>query len=311
MEKNLGVEEKYPVAIFELIKPSKNGANFVREDTIGTSNPVVLDQPKNRVIMNTSVVRQKSPTDKDVFINVDTRYIYNQEEIFRAKQEAAGMRSNEKTDKIRFINGLLTVPKDGAFVGLYNFMTKHAQNESNEDAPKNKDGEFIFQPIFREVKPVKQANDANLNDFLVAEAVGYIRALVRKKGEMFGYDEERINALCAQFNVTAETIEQSTTALIAFAKVNPKRFLDDAKKTEQVINIEVQHALKLGLISIEGDAAVYVEEKEKIKSFTAGMKDSKKVNALVNYFSTVDGKEPYQLFKARLVAKKDVETSKN
>jgi hypothetical protein len=272
---------------------------------------VVLDQPKNRVIMNTSIVREKSKTEKDTFVNVDIRYIYNQEEIYKQRQEAANMRTNDKADKIIFKNGLLTVPKDGAFVGLYKFMMSHAQNETNENAPRDKNGDLILQPIFRQVKPQKEANDSNVTDFLVAEAIGYIRQLVRKKGDNYVYDEERIDALCAQFNVNAESPEQKTTALIAFAKSRPARFLEDAKKTEQVISIEINHALKLKLISIEGDAAIYVEEKEKIKSFTAGAKDTKKISDLVTYFSIVDGKQPYQLFKARLEAKKTAETSKN
>lgn len=309
---NTAVKSKYPVAVFELIPASKNGANFVREDTVGTENPIVLNQPKNRVIMSESVIKVASTTEKGVFVNVLTRYIYNQEIILKSQQEKLGILPNPKTDKIIFVNGLITVPKDGAFVGLYNLLKTHAQNLTNPDRPVNGDGDPLFQPIFREIKPVEDAHQTNFDEFLVVEAVGYIKTLVTEKAGKYFYNEERIDALATLFNVYGESPEQKTTALIAFAKADPQKFLTDAKANEQTLNIEIQHALKLKVIVFEGNTALYVGKNQKIKTFAGKpMSEVKKVAALANYFSVVDGKEAYELFKAELASAKDANTKQN
>jgi hypothetical protein len=301
---NTATKPKYPVAQFELIPASKNGANFVREDTIGTPNPVVIIHPKNRVIQNTSVIKEESKTEKDVFVNVPTRYVYGQQIIRVDKQAESNIQPNPKTDSIVFINGLLTVPKDGPFVGLYNFMTTHAQNDSNPDKIES------LKPVFREIKLAEDAHKNNFTDFQVVEAVGYIKALVPEVNGKFVYNEERIEALATLFNVYAETMEQKTTALIAIAKTNPQNFLSKAKANEQTVLIEVQHGLKLGVISFEGNTAIYAEKKTKIKEFPGVKSDDKKNEALANYFSTIDGKEAYALYKAELTAAKEANLSK-
>lgn len=300
---NTATASKYPVAIFELIPQARSGAGFVREDTIGTKEPVNLIHPKNRVIQNESVKRVPSETDKDVYINVPTRYVYNCPIILKSAQSAAGIQPNPRTDKIIFINGLLTVPKDGAFVGLYDFMKQHGQNESNEAKVDT------LQPIFREIKPAEDAHESNFNDFVIVEAIGYIKALVTEKAGKYIYNEERIEALCHLFNVYAETPEQKTTALIAYAKTNPKGFLSQAKANEQTVLIEVQHGLRLKVISFEGNTAVYVGKNVKIKELTGAKSEEAKITALANYFSSIDGKEAYELYRAELAAAKQANVS--
>lgn len=301
---NTSKASKYPVAIFELLPASKNGSGFVREDTVGTADPIRILHPKNRVIQNVSVKKVESETEKGVFINVPTRYIYGQEVILQKKQDEQNIQPNPKTDKVVFINGLLTVPKDGAFVGLYNFMKEHAQNITNEGRIES------LQPIFREIKPSEDAHKDNFTDFLIVEAIGYIKALVTEKAGKFVYNEERIEALCPLFNVYAETIEQKTTALIAIAKADPQGFLNKAKANEQTVLIEVQHGLLLKVIGFEGNTAVYIDKKAKIKEFPGLKDDEARKTALANYFSTIDGKDAYDLFKVELSAAKTANTQK-
>lgn len=301
---NTSVVSKYPVAIFELIPASSNGANFVREDTINTPNPVVLVHPKNRVIQNESVKREPSKKDKKIFINVPTRYIYNQEIILKDDQDAQNIKPNPKTDKIVFINGLLTVPKDGGFVGLYNFMKEHAQNLSNPDRVET------LSPVFREIKPAEDAHEDNFNDFLIVEAVGYIKALVTEQNGKYVYNEERIDAICPLFNVYAESPEQKVTALIAIAKTEPKSFLEKAKASEQTIAIEINHGIMLKVISIEKNTVVYADQAKKIKEFPGCKDDDAVKTALASYFGSIGGKEAYELFKAELQAAKSANTAK-
>ncbi len=288
----MNTQSKYPVAMFELIPAAgQNGSGFVREDTVNSKNPITIIHPKNRVIQNESIVRQKSG---DVYINVPTRYVYNQPIILVKDQEAANIKPNFRTDKILFVNGLLTVPKDGAFVGLYEFMTKHAQNLSNPDRVTT------LKPLFVEIKPSEDAHEENFTDFLITEAVSYLKQFVTEDKGKYSYNDARIDAICPLFNVYAESSEQKISALIAVAKKTPKIFLETVKKNEQTAEIEIQHGVKLNVLSFEGNTAfgMYSGQPEKIKSFVGNVKDKEK--ALANYFMSDEGKEAYGIFKAEL-----------
>ncbi len=300
-------KSKYPVAIFELL-PKGSGSGFIREDTVRSATPIEIIHPKNRVVINRSVVRKESVDGKGnkVFVNVPTRYIYGSQLIYEKDQKLEGLMPNPKVDRIEFKNGLLTVPKDGATVGLYEFMTSHAQNVSNE----GRKGLEHLEPIFKEIKPAENAQELNMNEFLMAEAVTYVRSLMTEKGNKgYIFAEERIDALCNLFNVQSETYEQKVSSLLYYAKTNPKHFLIEAKKSEQIAVIEVQHGLKLKVIVFEGNTCLYVNRQEKIKTFAGNLSDEKKINALANFFKSVDGAQSYEIFKAELGAAKEAALS--
>jgi hypothetical protein len=292
-------ESKYPVAIFELIPRNRNGSGFVREDTMKSDNPIRIIHPRNRVIINRSVVRVPSKKDPKTMIEETTRFIYGQEEIFVKNQEEMKIHPNPNRDKITFINGFLTVPKDGAFVGLYEWFMTHAQNETNPNRIKR------LKPLFREIKPEKQAHDKNVPDFQVAKAMGLITKLVKEKNGSYEYDEEGINVIAAEFGVQADSPAQQVAALIAIAKATPVSFLEVAEKGVQTVSIEIKHALQLRLIQIEGNVIAY-NDGTKIKEFSnAQNTEAKKLSALGSYFQKVDGKEAYELFKQKLAAAKE------
>lgn len=285
---------KYPIAIFELIQKG-SGSGFIRDDTKNSANPVEIIHPKNRALINRSIIREKKD---DAYINVRTRYIYGSDIIYEADQKKMGIEPNPKRDRVEFKNGLLTVPKDGGTVGLYKWMMSHAQNASNEARPEH------LEAIFREIKPAEDAKQVNLNEFEVAEAVLYIKALVTQQGKIYVFQEERINALCNQFGIYAESPDAQVQSLIFFAKQQPGYFLKEAKKSEQVVLIQVHHALKLKVIQFADNTAMYVKKNEKIKSFPGNLSEEKKASALATYFQTVDGKAAYELFAAELAAAK-------
>lgn len=301
MKKETKIDKKYPVAIFELIPLSRTGSGFVREDTreLPDDQKVRIIHPKNRVIMSTSIERVESKEEPGTFINKPTRYIYNQQVTDFEKQVSANMTTSVR-DKIVFINGFLTVPKDGAFVGLYKFMMEHAQNATNPNRVES------LQVIFRQIKPSAEAHDKNILDLKIGQAMGIIMKLVKEKGGSFEYDEERIDALCIPFGVVAESPSQQAQALIAIAKTRPVEFLEFAKKSEQTISIEIKHALQLKLIKIEGTGIFYTEGEEKIKAFSnAQNTDEKKLAGLASYYQKEEGKEAYDLFKEKLAAAKE------
>jgi len=299
---------KYDVLILELIPESRIGSGFEREDTLNLpeDQKVRIIHPRNRVILNTSVIKQESTENPGVMVNVVTRSIYGQQEIIKTNQEKANMTTSNR-DKIVFINGFRMVPNDGAFVGEYKWAKSHAQNESNPDRPLNAAGNPLLQPVFREVRPEKTAHDKNLYDLQLAQALGIInKELVTVKGEGYEYKEEAIDAIAANFSISADTPAQKVSALIAFAKAKPGEFIALAKKSEQTVNIELKHAVQLKLITIDGNVIKYTEgENPVIKTYTnAQNTDDKKLAALGNYFQKVEGKEAYDLFKQRLEAAK-------
>lgn len=297
-------KKNFDVLILELIPLSNEGSGFVREDTaeLPPDEQIRIIHPKNRVILNTSVISVPSEKTKGTFVNKVTRVIYNQEEIMKDVQDDAKM-STSIRDKIVFINGFRVVPNDGAFVGEYKWAKSHAQNVDNPNRPMKADGSALLQPIFREVKPEKKAHDKNVYDLLLSQALGFInKELVSQVKDGFEYKEEAIDAVAANFGIQGDTPAQKVSALIAFAKAKPETFLELAKNSEQTVSIEIKHALQLKLIKFEDGAAFYTEgENPKIKTFSNVQNtDDKKASALGSYFQKTEGKEAYELFKARL-----------
>lgn len=299
---------KFDVVILELIPFSQAGSGFVREDTVELpkEQQIRIMHPKNRVIMNTSVIRVESEKTPGTFVNVVTRAMYNQEEIIKDKQDEAKMTVSVR-DKIVFVNGFRTVPNDGAFVGEYKWLKNHAQNESNPNRPTKADGSPLLQPVFREVRAEKKAHDENIYDLQLAQALGFInKELVKQKGSDYEYNEDAIDTVAANFGIQGDSAAQKVSALIAFAKATPDTFLELAKNSEQTVSIEIKHAIQLKLIKIEEGAIFYTEgENPLIKKFTnLQNSDQKKLEALGSYFQKQEGKEAYELFKEKLDAAK-------
>jgi len=299
---------KYDILILELIPLNREGSGFVREDTVELPEDqrIRIIHPKHRVIMNTSMIQQPSPDDEKVMINVVTRYIYGQQEIIKTKQEEAKM-STSLRDKIVFVHGFLIVPNNGAYVGQYNWAKKHAQNASNPDRPLNAEGNPLLPPVFKEVKPAKKADDKNIIDLKVAQAMGFINSkLVKAKGDGYEYNEVEIDRVIPNFGIAADLDPAlKVSALIAFAKAKPDVFMKLVKEVDQAIGIEIKHAIELKVIAIEGDSVVYPETSEVIRKFSNVQNTpEKKLAALGNFYQRPEGKEAYELFKARLDAAK-------
>lgn len=300
-------DKKIEVAIFELIPMSKVGSGFVREDTrdLPADQQIRLLHPKNRVIMNTSVIKVESKDSPGVMVNVVTRAIYGQEEIIKDNQDKANMVTSIR-DKVVFINGLRIIPNDGAFAGQFKWAKTHAQNESNPDRPVDAHGNPTLPAVFREVRAEKTAHDKNVYDLQMGQAMGIILKLAKPKGDGYEYQDDAINSLCAIFGVQNDTPAQGVAALMALAKAKPLTFIELAKTGQQTVSVEIKHALQLGVIKIEGPAIIYTEgENPMIKKFAnTANTEEKKLTGLGNYFLKEEGKEAYELFKARLEAAK-------
>jgi hypothetical protein len=292
-------DKKPEIAIFELIKPSST-SGFIRKGTERDAVPDEIKYPKWRGIVNRSVMYEYSEEHK-AEIPVKTRYISGVPIIKEEDQVKRGFIPNYKEDLIGFINGYMTVTNYGSHVGLYSFMMNHARNESNPNRPKDQK----FKPLFRQLKLDEKAKETFNLDFAIGEALMYVKGLTSKQGSEYVFAEERIDLLCRELGVAAEHYSEKITALNAFAKTMPIQFLDKAKKSEQTVLVEIEHAIKLKVIAFEGNTAMYVKNPEKIKAFTGNMGEEKKMTALGAWFKSVDGKDAYEKFKVELQAAVD------
>lgn len=291
----------YEIAIYQLI-PKSSG--FIKEGTAGTANPEEIKFPKNRRIQNKSVRYVK---DAEGITQAEKiRYLNGVNIIEEETQKAKNYLPNPHDDVIDFKNGLFSVSNFGSTVGLFKFMREHAANGSNPNRP----ADDRFEVIFTELKPSEEATKSSDHDFLIAETLIYLKNLRVEKGGEYIYQEDRIGLLATEFGVHGDSAAIKLTALVEIAKMNPLKFLDIAKKSEQVALIEVNHALDLKVISFDGNTAMYVDKNEKIKSFTGNLSDDKKRVQLANWFKTVDGEEAYKVFKVELEAARDAKISK-
>lgn len=294
---------KFPVAIFELLPTGRSG--FIREDTLHErkEDQIEIRFPKKRWINRASVVLQRDET-LDADVEVPIRWVKNSP--YYLEKDILSRNLKITFDRPEFVNGLLTVGRTGNTVGLYDFLKNHAQNATNAKRVSR------LKALFKEIIPSAKSKKFNGDEFDIAEAVTYLRQFVKKTATGFEYQEERIDALCTEFNAYADEYDTKMELLLKIAKEMPLDFLDKAKKTEQMAVIHVNHGITMKVITFEGNTAMYLDGTKKIKSFAGNLPTlDKKVTQLANFFQTADGKAQYEEFLEKLKAAKDADVNNN
>ena len=88
---------------------------------------------------------------------------------------------------------------------------------------------------------------------------------------------------------------------MAFARRDPKDFLDKALKFEQTIITEITFGLELNVIRFEGNTAIYCNKDSVIADLGRGnLKQETKINKLADLFGTPEYKAAYEEFKIEL-----------
>lgn len=306
---DMELEEKPPVIFIELCDQQDSG--FIQEDTQGLPTQIQLRAPTVRFIPTEGRrrgVKIDEKTGKKIYYNERIRHIKNEPLISYEEQRKLNIEPSpeKREDLIPIEKGYATIVREGASVGLFDYLMEVFYNESNPHrSPK-------ATKIFRVLEIDKQAEEINEQEMIAADAVSYIGTLYEKLGtNQYKYKENKIDAICEMFAIVAETMPTKTYAILQFAKKFPKEFLLKVTKLEQTTITEVLHGLELGVIKIEGNMVQYAHKDKIIKSLgTQPMARDRQIEALADYFRTPDGNAAYTEYRAELEAAKE-NTSKN
>lgn len=275
----------------------RRDSGFIRDQTEGTPFEERLNCPSKLNIPNISF--RKASDGKS---NERIRYILGENEISLQRQKELQIEPNPspKTDKIVIENGTMTVANEGSTMGLYAFLNDCFWNATN---PKRSDK---ATPLFKVIDLNKIEEQNNEQDMLEMEASAFVYALQIKKGDVWVYQEQRIDSLCTLFNVFAERYPSKINALVGLARLSPREFLEKVKIFEQTAATMVAHALQLNVIKFEGNTAMYLIKDKIIKNLGAGtMKQDEKIEQLSQFLRSSDGNELYHELTA------EVENAKN
>lgn len=305
------MEDKVPVMFIELSDMRDSG--FIKDGTENTPHEEKLRSPLRRYIPNIGYRKGeklvKDPkTGKEVLTkyNEQIRFIRNETEISVRVQKELGIEpAGKKEDRIVIERGYATVAREGSDIGLYDYLKDAFYNETNPDRSEK------ATALYRIVEKDKQAEFSNEGDFIVMDALAYIKTLRTVTGEkdgkkLYRYNEEKINGLCELLAIFAETNATKVQAIIFNARNQPEWFMSKVTKWEQTTETEVTHALKLNVIRFNKNVAEYVTKEKIIKLMgSENLKHDDKISRLSDWLRTSDGHEAYMELKAELEAAKE------
>jgi hypothetical protein len=295
------IDEKPPMVFIELVDQGNSG--FIQDDTIGTPTPMQLRAPGIRFIPNEGYRRGKkvdviNGKEKEVSFNEKIRYIKNEVIISLAEQRRLGIEPSPlaREDKIPIEKGYATIVREGATIGLYDFIVEAYYNESNPHRSEK------ATAIYRVLKLDERAEQINEDELIAADAIKYVGTLYNKVGKnQYQYNEERINGICEFLGIFAETNATRIQALMSLAKQRPAWFVEKVTKFEQTTITEVTHALELNVIRFNGNIAEYVSKEKILKNLGAGKHShDQKIGKVADYLRTAEGHEAYMELKAEI-----------
>jgi hypothetical protein len=297
-------KEKAPVMFVQLCDQRDSG--WVMDGTGGTKNEVRITSPSAEFIPNKGfrLVKQVNPeTQKEEWVNEPIRFIKNQHIISFHEQRQKGIEPSKTKleDKIIIKGGNFSVTREGAFIGLYDYLQQVFYNESNPNRPQS------AKAIYKVIELGKIEEVFNESEVAYADSIQFISTLYSKQGDKkFIYNEDRINSLCQIFMIFAETPAGKISGLMAWARKDPANFLDKALRFEQTIQMEITHALELSVMKFDGNTALYCNKDKVIADLGRGnLKHETKINKLGDLFGTPEYKAVYDEFKVELSAAKD------
>jgi hypothetical protein len=298
--------EKVPTIYIEL--RDKRPSGFILNGTHGTKHEVQLDAPTARFIPNIVYrinCKEQTLNGKNLKtpMNEAIRWIKNETEISVEVQKERGIIPHRigKEDKIIIEKGNFSVAREGAYIGLYDYLMDVFYNGTNKDRSDGADA------IYNVIELGKEEEETNEMDFMIADAINFVRKLVQKIGEKkYKYDEDRINNLCQIFLVYAETMPGKVEALMQHAKYDPKNFIEKATKITQTKITEVAHALELSVIVFKGNTVMYANKDKVIATLgTGNMSQENKISKLADLFGTPEFKAAYEEFVLELEIAKE------
>lgn len=293
--------EKPPMLFIELVDQGNSG--FIQDDTINTNTPIQLRAPSVRFIPNTGYRRGKREVVKNGKTKIERfneaiRYIKNEEIIVLADQKRLGIEPSplHREDKIAIEKGFAVIVREGATIGLYDYILEAYYNDSNPDRSDR------ATPLYKIVELDKQAERINEDELIAADAVKFVGSLYEKMGKnVYRYNEDKIGAICEMLAIVAHTPATRIQALMSLAKQRPEWFMDRVTLLEQTTLTEVAHALELNVIRFNANVAEYVTSDKILRALGPGkMSHDVKMGKLADWLRTSEGHEAYMQLKAEI-----------
>jgi len=283
-------KSKYPTLVLELVH--RRPSVFVLQGTEKNPEPDVLDCASEYMLRTTSVMMEKGK-------RVKIRYIAGSELFKLDDQVKQDLKPNPLQDIIYFTFGRLSVNREGLNIGLYDFLSNHEGNRDNPNRPPN--AEDVFYQINTEADA--ESSLADLDE--TAEVMNYLTTLrkpVPGKKKEFTYDTEKIERLCKMLGVVpVESDAEKLKILVATGVGNPLFFLQLINAKTADLRVDVVTAREMGVISIDGESASFIENGENFYKFKNknGNYDAR-ITELVEYFSTEAGEMNLSIMEAKL-----------
>ncbi len=294
-------KDKAPSIFIEWSDQKNSG--WIMDGTKGKGTETQLRAPNMATVPNIGYrADYKEENGRKTKYNKAIRYIKNCPYIDIDEQKKYGFEPHVKTpqiDKIVVEKGYATVVREGD-TGLYDYLVNVFYNESNMDRPNS------ATALFRVVDLEKQAETVNENDFLVSDAMQVIKSIAPKVGNIFQYNEAKIDSLCQLFAVYAESYPNKVKSLQNFAKARPQQFLDKVTNLEETTVTEVTHALQLNIIQFKDNSVEYKNKDKVITNLGTGkMKHGEQIKKFADLLRTPEYHAAYMELKAEIETAKE------
>lgn len=290
-------KSQVPVMYLETLQRQDSG--YVRDDTAGTAYEEKIDTAGITFIPNIGSMREQvldvneKPTGG--WMDVPIRYIKNCPYIRVDEQKKYGFEPHKipSYDAISLKKGKAIVENSGD--KLYEYLKNVNYNLSNPNrSPKAK-------PLFKVVEIEKKVNDSNELDFVRARAVIYVESLVLKTGNSYKYKEDKIDSILTLIGVHGgDNYSEKINSLTHAAKNNPVVFLQMVTKADDILTVEVTHALEANVITFKGNTVEGVEDKKVYANLgTEKMSHDRKITVLAELLRTPEYASAYQDIKTK------------
>lgn len=303
-------KELFPVLKIALVDQKPSG--FVREDTVGSKNPiekscpatfyipekggegiryVKIDEKRNRKVIGTDEALEIIASKGEGYENIipekyAIRYIKGCPEISVDWQKANNWQpsTDPHSDVILIEDGYAEFNHTADPV-KYRYIKELMWNADLI----NRLGHI--QPMYYEIKESKK--DALEIDLIMARQVAMEEwtKLVIKGKTGNTYNEEKISGYAELLGVSGRTTTDKLTGLYTKLNQNPTLFAEKVKAYNEETTTQISHALSLKLLNFEGNSAVLFNEK-RIELGNVGSKSSK-MERLSDILKTSEYKETY------------------
>lgn len=281
--------KKYPTLLLHLT--GLENSEYALKGTEKSDSPQWLAAPNALFIPLTSVVKQKDNTFKKI------RHIRSASSIFVDEQEKQGVKPNPLEDAIIVTGQALSIDRAGRDVNAYDYLLACEYNLSNENRPA--DARALFEIIDTEAKAEKGIDTI----LLVSESQAILNELVRKVGDEYRYEEEKIDYFCKLFDIVEEGYATKFQKLALYVAHNPKVFLDTVRDSKDKVRQLVIGAEKFEVINFSAKGVSLNSTGAVIKQLTATKRPAQ-VDEFIDYLQSAIGAADMKMISIALENKK-------